>query len=324
MTERALDWALAGGLVGGVIADALLGDPRRGHPVALFGRAAQAVQDRLYADRRLAGVGYTASCVTLALGPALLADYLTRREPLARLAATAATAWAVTGAASLAAEAERIAGALERGDLTAARAALPALCGRDPAGLGATALARAVIESVAENTSDAVVAPLLWGAVAGPAGLLGYRAVNTLDAMVGHRSPRYERFGWAAARLDDLLNLAGARLTATLAAMLAPTVGGSIGDAVGVWRRDAGGHPSPNAGPVEASFAGALGIRLGGVNVYGERVEDRHVLGDGRPAACGDVSAARELARRVGLAALAVAMLIASAPRPRPRPRRGR
>jgi len=90
MTGRAHDWALAGGLVGGVIADALLGDPRRGHPVALFGRAAQAVQDRLYADRRLAGVGYTASCVTLALGPALLADYLTRREPLARLAATAA------------------------------------------------------------------------------------------------------------------------------------------------------------------------------------------------------------------------------------------
>ena len=101
--------------MGGVLADALLGDPRRGHPVALFGRAAQAVQDRLYADRRLAGVGYTASCVTLALGPALLADYLTRREPWARLAATAATAWAVTGAASLAAEAERIAAALERG-----------------------------------------------------------------------------------------------------------------------------------------------------------------------------------------------------------------
>ena len=168
MTGRAGDWALAGGLVGGVIADALLGDPRRGHPVALFGRAAQAVQDRLYADRRLAGVGYTASCVTLALGPALLADYLTRRRPWARLAATAATAWAVTGAASLAAEADRIAAALERGDLAAARKALPALCGRDPAGLGAAELARAVIESVAENTSDAAVAPLVWGALAGP------------------------------------------------------------------------------------------------------------------------------------------------------------
>ena len=128
--------------MGGVIADALLGDPRRGHPVALFGRAAQAVQDRLYADRRLAGVGYTASCVTLALGPALLADYLTRREPWARLAATAATAWAVTGAASLAAEAERIAAALERGDCAAARAgcravrARPCRAGRDRAGEG--------------------------------------------------------------------------------------------------------------------------------------------------------------------------------------------
>ena len=222
MTGRALDWALAGGLVGGVIADALLGDPRRGHPVALFGRAAQAVQDRLYADRRLAGVGYTASCVILALGPALLADYLTRREPWARLAATAATAWAVTGAASLAAEAERIAAALERGDLAAARAALPALCGRDPAGLGATELARAVIESVAENTSDAAVGPLVWGALSGPAGLAGYRAVNTLDSMVGYRSARYARFGWAAARLDDVVNWAPSRLTGLLAVAFAP------------------------------------------------------------------------------------------------------
>ena len=307
MTGRAGDWALAGGLVGGVIADALLGDPSRGHPVALFGRAAQAVQDRLYADRCLAGVGYTASCVTLALGPALLADYLTRRRPWARLAATAATAWAVTGAASLAAEADRIAAALERGDLAAARKALPALCGRDPAGLDACELARAVIESVAENTSDAVVAPLVWGAVAGPAGLAGYRAVNTLDSMVGYRSARYARFGWAAARFDDVVNWAPSRLTGLLAVACAPAAGGRPGAAWRALRRDGERHPSPNAGRCEAAFAGALGVTLGGRNSYGGVTEDRPELGSGgRDPRPGDIRRAIRLSRLVTIAATAV------------------
>ena len=112
-------------------------------------------------------------------------------------------------------------------------------------------------------------------------GLLGYRAVNTLDAMVGHRSPRYERFGWAAARLDDLANWVPARVAGLAAALAAPLVGGSPAAALRAVRRDAGQHPSPNAGVVEAAFAGALGIRLGGRNVYGGRVEERGVLGDG-------------------------------------------
>src|SRR5205807_6056801 len=111
-------------------------------------------------------------------------------------------------------------------------------------GLPAAELARAAVESVAENTCDAVVAPLLWGAVAGVGGLLGYRAVNTLDAMVGHHSMRYERFGWAAARLDDLANLVPARLTAVLAAALAPAVGGSGRTARGAVRRDGAAHPN--------------------------------------------------------------------------------
>src|SRR5690349_9416509 len=308
MTGRAGDRALAGGLVGGVIADALLGDPRRGHPVALFGRVAQAVQDRLYADRRMAGVGYTASCVTLALGPALLADYLTRRQPWARLAATAATAWAVTGAASLAAEADRIAAALERGNLAAARKALPALCGRDPAGLGATELARAVIESVAENTSDAAVAPLVWGALSGPAGLAGYRAVNTLDSMVGYRSARYARFGWASARLDDVVNWAPSRLTGLLAVAFAPAAGGRPGAAWRALRRDGSRHPSPNAGRCEAAFAGALGVRLGGRNTYGGVTEARpELVADGRDPEPGDIRRAIRLSRLVTAAATALA-----------------
>ena len=167
-------------------------------------------------------------------------------------------------------------------------------------------IARATIESVAENTSDAVVAPLRARARSpGVPGLLGYRAANTLDAMVGHRSARYERFGWAAARLDDLLNLPGSRLTAAARGRCSATTPGRASRA---WRRDAAGHPSPNAGPVEAAFAGALGVRLGGVNVYGVRVEDRQVLGDGRAPAQHDITRARSLARRVGAAAAGVAV----------------
>src|SRR5581483_2550551 len=130
----------------------------------------------------------------------------------------------------------------------AARTRLPALCGRDPDGLSAAELARATVESVAENTSDAAVAPLLWGAVFGLPGLLGYRAVNTLDAMVGHKTARYARFGWAAARLDDVANLVPARATALLTAALAPAAGGSGRDALRTMSRDGGAHSSPNAG----------------------------------------------------------------------------
>ena len=148
--------------------------------------------------------------------------------------------------------------------ISTARARLPFLCGRDPGHLDGDGLARAVVESVAENTSDAVVAALVWAAVAGPAGVVAHRCANTLDAMVGHRSPRHERFGWAAARLDDVVGWAPARLTALLAIALAPAVGGSPAEAWQLWRAERNRHPSPNAGQAEAAFAGALGTRLGG------------------------------------------------------------
>jgi adenosylcobinamide-phosphate synthase len=171
-------------------------------------------------------------------------------------------------------------------------------------------VARATVESVAENASDAVVAPLLWGAVAGLPGLFGYRAANTLDAMIGHRSPRYLRFGWAAARLDDLANWAPARLAGLAAAVWAPLVGGTAANAVGVVRRDAGRHPSPNAGVVEAAFAGALDVRLGGRNAYHGSVEDRGVLGNGRPVVVDDIARANRLAAAVSISALVVAVLV--------------
>jgi adenosylcobinamide-phosphate synthase len=315
-TAGSADWTLAGGITAGVLADALVGDPRRGHPVALFGRAATLIERALYADARPRGVVFTACCEALAIGPALAAARISRRHPATRLAWAGTVTWAVTGARSLTREASRIGRALEAGDLPGARRLLPNLVGRDPAGLDAAGIARAVVESVAENTSDAIVAPLLWGALAGPPGLAGYRAANTLDAMVGHHSPRYEQFGWASARLDDVVNWAPARVTALLAAACAPLVGGRPSVA---WRTalDYGPrHPSPNAGWCEAAFAGALGVRLGGPLSYAGRAEHRPELGDGRPPEPADIARASRLCRSVTAAATALAASLALESRP--------
>jgi adenosylcobinamide-phosphate synthase len=287
------------GLLAGVALDALTGDPRRGHPVAAFGRAVAALERRLYADSKARGAVFAGLCVFAAAGLGAAA----RRNS----SATAAATWVVLGGTSLAREGRAMERALERGDLDAARARLPHLCGRDPDGLGAKELTRATVESIAENTSDAAVAPLLWGAVLGVPGLLGYRAVNTLDAMVGHRSPRYENFGWAAARTDDVANWVPARLTGLLTVACAPLVGGSPRETYRILRRDGGRHPSPNAGRCEAAFAGALGVRLGGVNVYGSRAEHRPELGDGRPPEPGDIRRAARLSRAITLASAALA-----------------
>ncbi len=303
--------ARAVGLLLGVAADALLGDPRRWHPVAGFGAVAAALERATYADRRSAGAGHVAVLVGGAVALGVVAERLARR-PSARTLVTAAATWVVLGGASLAREGAALAGELERDDLGAARARLPTLCGRDPAALDAGGLARAAAESLAENTSDAVVAPLLWGAVAGVPGLLGYRAVNTLDAMVGHRSPRYRRFGWAAARLDDGANLVPARLAALLVAGCAPAVGGSPRAALRAWRRDAPAHPSPNAGPVEAAAAGALGVTLGGWTVYRHGAEERPRLGTGPPPGPADLRRAVRLSRLVGAAAAVLAAALAA------------
>lgn len=296
-------WPLAGGIIAGVVLDAVFGDPRRGHPVAVFGTAAQALQERMYRDSVARGAGYAALCVLAAMAPGVVAQNFTRRYPWLRLAATAAAAWTVTGAASLASEAERIRHALQAGDLELARAALPSLCGRDPHGLDEQELARAVIESVAENASDAIVAPLLWGAVGGLPGFLAYRAVNTLDAMVGYRSARFARFGWASARLDDVMNWAPARLTGLLAGALAGVVSGRPANSWQAMRTYGSHHPSPNAGRCEAAFAGALGVTLGGTNAYDGVTEKRQRLGDGRAPEAADIGRAVRLCRATATAA---------------------
>lgn len=302
------------GLALGVGLDRVLGDPARRHPVAGFGALAARLEHTTYADRRSAGAAHVLVLVggCVALGGA--AERATRGRPVAHALVTAAATWTVLGGTSLGREAAEVARLLEAGRLPEARTRVARLVGRETRTLEADEVARAALESLAENTSDAVVAPLVLGAVAGVPGLLGYRAANTLDAMVGHRSARYVRFGWAAARLDDLLNLPGARLTAALAALLGADPAASLR----AWRRDAGAHPSPNAGPVEAAFAGALDVRLGGRTVYGHgaeaRVELRPVLGDGRTPAAHDVARGRRLADRVGLGALIVLAPIAARP----------
>jgi adenosylcobinamide-phosphate synthase len=305
----ARDVPTAVGLALGAVADLLLADPRRGHPVAGFGRAAAALERALWRDSRAAGAGYAVACVGTAAALGTAAARLTADRPLVRTAVTAAATWTVLGGTSLGRAATTMEQHLADGDLPAARAHLASLAGRDPSALGEAELVRATVESVAENTSDAAVAPLFWGAVAGVPGLLAHRAANTLDAMVGYRSARYLRFGWAAARLDDVLNWVPARVTAALTVLTAPLVGGSATGAWRSWHRDGGAHPSPNAGRCEAALAGALGLRLGGRNVYGERVEERPSLGDGRSPARSDVPRAVRLSRAVWTTAAGVAVL---------------
>jgi adenosylcobinamide-phosphate synthase len=303
--------ARAAGLLLGVAADLSLGDPRRGHPVAGFGRFAAACERRLYRDSLGRGAAYALLCTGTAVGTGCLLELAARQSRSRRVAATALATWATLGGTTLQRVSTSLAHSLAAGDLDAARAELPSLCGRDPNVLDGVGMARACVESVAENTSDAVVAPLLWGALAGVPGLLGYRAVNTLDAMVGHVSPEYRRFGWAAARLDDAANYAPARLGAALTVLSAPLVGGSASSAWLSWRRDAGAHPSPNAGQLEAAFAGALETRLGGRTGYEHGTEQRPLLGAGGEADAGQVHRAVALGRIAGVCAAMLAGTLA-------------
>jgi adenosylcobinamide-phosphate synthase len=313
-------WAAArplalGAVATGIAADWLLGEPpARWHPVAAFGQAMEGLEARCYADSRPRGLAYTAA----GAGAAALAGLLLDRGGAGSTAAVAwrrhaglafATYVAVAGRA-LAGAASEVAAALAAGDLDLARTRLPALVGRDPESLDEAEIVRAVVESVAENTVDAVVAAALWGAFGGAAAVLAYRAVNTLDAMVGHRSPRYARFGWAAARADDVAGWLPARLTAVLVAAVRPRAAARIWVAV---REQAGAHPSPNAGVAEAAFAAALGVQLGGCNTYAGRRELRPLLGTGSPPGADDISAAIRLSRHL-TAAVALLAFIGSRP----------
>jgi adenosylcobinamide-phosphate synthase len=302
--------------VAGLVADRLVGEPPAAwHPVARYGQAMAALERRWYREERIAGLHYA----LVGVGSAALAGLVLRRL-LGRQAATALATWIAVGGRMLGEVAESMEAQLAAGDLTAARATLPALVGRDPTDLDEGEIARAVVESVAENTADAVVAPVLFAAFGGAPAVLAYRAVNTLDAMVGHRSERYRKFGWASARLDDLANVIPARVAAAAVALAAPKRARAV---LTIVRQDAPAHPSPNAGVIEAAFAAALDLRLGGTNRYGEQVEERATLGDGRPATAADIGRAVRLARRA-VDVVALGMLAAGIVRFGRAARRGR
>ena len=300
------------GAAAGLALDRAVGEPPvpgRLHPVALFGTGVAALEARVYADRFAPGASLTAAGV----GTAALAG--------AALRSPTAGAYLATAGRGLHEVALEVAAALDAGDLPAARGLLPSLVGRDARTLDEAAIARAVVESVAENTTDAVIAPALWTAAGGPVGAFVHRAGDTLDSMVGYRDERYRRFGTASARLDDVLAWCPARATAALVALARPRRAGAVMRTV---RRDARHHPSPNAGVAEAAFAAALGVRLGGgANRYGEVVEVRPCLGDGRAPGRADVHAAVALSRDVtwvlaGLLAAGGGLALAAAHRSRP------
>jgi adenosylcobinamide-phosphate synthase len=280
--------ARALGGAAGLALDRLLGEPPLPgwlHPVALFGAGVAALEHRLYDDRHAPGAVLAAAGV----GAAALAGTALRSP--------AAACYLATAGRGLHDAAQAVAAALDADNLPAARALLPSLVGRDPRNLDEAAIARAVVESVAENTTDAVVAPALWTATAGSVGAFVHRAGDTLDSMVGYRDHRYRRFGTASARLDDVLAWGPARVTAGLVALARPRRAAAV---VRTVRCDARHHPSPNAGVAEAAFAAALGLRLGGgENRYGDVVEARPALGDGREPGRADVHAAVALSRDV-------------------------
>jgi adenosylcobinamide-phosphate synthase len=264
--------AVAAGLLAGAVADRVEGDPRRGHPVAAFGCLAAALERRVWRASRTAGAGYVVALVGGTTVAAAWADRRLGRRPLARALLVAGLTWAALGGRSLALAGHQLGAAVRAADLERARLLAPTLVGRDPSGLDAAELCRAAVESVAENTADAVVGPLLWGALV----------------------------TWPAARLG-----------AVLACLLAPAAGGDRRRAWRTLRRDGAAHPSPNAGRMEAASAGALGVRLGGRNRYGDRVEQRPPLGDGPAPDPDDVERAVRLSLLVGAAATAVAVVSA-------------
>lgn len=293
--------------------DRVFGEPPTAvHPVAGFGTLMSRVERRLYRPTRPAGVAHLAIGAGVAGAVGLAAQRLLGR----RAAVGAAVAVSVAGK-MLAGEAAAVLALLDADDLDGARQRVRSLVGRTPDDLDADEIVRATIESVAENTVDAVIAPLCWAAVAGAPGVLVHRAVNTLDAMVGHHNQRYEHFGWASARADDVMNYVPARFATLAVAILNPRRITSIWRAV---RHDAPAHPSPNGGVIEAAVAAALGIRLGGTNRYGTRIEQRGTLGTGPTPTTTDGSRAIRLTTAAG--ALVAATLSGAGCRPLA-PRRG-
>jgi adenosylcobinamide-phosphate synthase len=306
-----------------LLIEVLVGYPDRlvdaiGHPVTWMGRLLGALEFSLNnplasnARRHMAG----GATVLILVAVSAMIAYVAQRD---LLLLPLGIVWAALAASTLIAQRSLhqhvawVAMALEQGGLAAGRAAVARIVGRDPDALDEAGVARAAIESLAENFSDGIVAPVLWMALLGLPGGAAYKAINTADSMIGHRTPRHAAFGFAAARLDDLVNLPASRLAALLVIAAAALSGRTAAaEAWSAVKRDAGRHRSPNAGYPEAAFAGALGLALAGPRAYGGVEVRDAVMGNGRRAAtAADIRAALALYRRADALLIALVGLLA-------------
>jgi adenosylcobinamide-phosphate synthase len=283
-----------------LLLDAWLGEPRRFHPLVGFGRLADRLEARLNDGRRWRGL----LALLLLLIPAALVAWALASLPQLGFVIELVVLYLAVGRTSLVQHAQAVAAALRAQDLPRARTCVGMIVSRDTAEMEQTDIAKATVESMLENGSDAIFGALFWFAVAGAPGVVVYRLANTLDAMWGYKTPRFVQFGWAAARFDDLLNLVPARLTALSYGLV-----GHLGSALRCWRRQAAAWESPNAGPVMAAGAGALELRLGGGARYHGGWKERPPLGAGRLPQAGDIDRAVGLVNRSTLLWLAVIVL---------------
>jgi adenosylcobinamide-phosphate synthase len=278
--------------VAGVALDALLGEPRRAHPLVAFGNFANRLERRFNAGGR-GWRSHGVSAWVLAVVPITVIAALLARLPLFGEVLAVLALYSALGLRSLGEHVAPVAQALRSGDLPEARRRVGYLVSRQTDELDESAVARAATESVLENGSDAVFAAIFWFVVAGVPGVVLYRLSNTLDAMWGYRNERFERFGWAAARIDDVLNYIPARLVA-----LTYTLLGKSRLAWRCWRTQAPQWDSPNAGPVMAAGAGALGVELGGPAIYHGELHERAILGSGPAASAGSIDRGWALVQR--------------------------
>jgi adenosylcobinamide-phosphate synthase len=303
-----------------MMVDAALGWPeglfvRIGHPVTWLGKLID-VLDKHWnrssarsAFRRAAGAAVALFVIALPVAVACAVQALLV-PTWSRIVLVGILAWPLVALRSLHDHVAAVSHPLRSGDLALARMAVAQIVGRDPAALDEVGIARAAIESLAENASDGVVAPVFWGALFGLPGIVGYKAVNTLDSMIGHRTSRHQSFGWAAARIDDVANLIPARLTALLFALLAarPSV------AMSCMMRDARRHRSINAGWPEAAMAGALGVRLSGPRIYdGIVAEEPWLNGGARDPRAADIGQGLKLYRRAMMLLAGLLLILAFA-----------
>lgn len=311
--------SFAGAMLIALTIDAVVGWPDRlyrsiGHPVTWLGAMIQTLDSRMNRDfpsvllRRLSGVLAALAVIGTAAGLGWLLQSMLP-DGAAGVVLAGALAWPLVAMRSLYGHVRSVAVPLRGGGIDSARSEVSKIVGRDPARLDEAGIARAAIESLAENASDGIVAPIVWGTVLGLPGIAAYKAINTLDSMIGHRTPRHESFGWASARIDDIANLVPARLTGLFIALISARPGA----AMSCMLDDARKHRSPNAGWPEAAMAGALGVRLSGPRVYGDRVSEEPWLNaDARDPTAIDISRGLGLYVRAMIALAALLAAIAA------------